>query len=68
VKARLFVDGRCVYYKKALFESGTLGPKCNSQDIIPFQTQCYGDSQDPPEKEIPLCTLKNFPHQIEHTI
>lgn len=23
---------------------------------------------DPPEETIPLCTLKNFPYQIEHTI
>lgn len=30
VKARLFVDGRCVWYGKPLFESGTLGTKCNS--------------------------------------
>lgn len=68
VHARLYVDGRCVFYAKHLFESGTLGTKCNSQVIIPFQTQSYGDSQDPPEESIPLCTLKNFPYQIEHTI
>jgi len=30
VKARLFVDGRCVWFGKPLFESGTLGTKCNS--------------------------------------
>ena len=30
VKARLFVDGRCVWYHKPLFESGTLGTKCHS--------------------------------------
>lgn len=30
VKARLFIDGRCVWFGKALFESGTLGTKCNS--------------------------------------
>lgn len=30
VKARLFVDSRCVFYNKPLFESGTLGTKCNS--------------------------------------
>lgn len=30
VKARLFVDARCVWYGKPLFESGTLGTKCNS--------------------------------------
>lgn len=68
IKARLFVDSRCVFYEKHLFESGTLGTKCNSQVIIPHQTQSYGDSQDPDEESIPLCTLKNFPHLIEHTI
>jgi ubiquitin-activating enzyme E1 len=25
VKARLYVDGQCVFYLKPLFESGTLG-------------------------------------------
>ena len=30
VKARLYVDGRCVFYQKPLLESGTLGTKCNS--------------------------------------
>jgi ubiquitin-activating enzyme E1 len=51
-----------------LFESGTLGTKCNTQVIVPYETQSYGDSQDPAEESIPLCTLKNFPYQIEHTI
>jgi len=68
VKARLFVDSRCVFYGKHLFESGTLGTKCNTQVVVPHQTQSYGDSQDPAEESIPLCTLKNFPYQIEHTI
>lgn len=36
--------------------------------IIPHKTQCYGDSQDPPEESIPMCTLRNFPNQIEHCI
>jgi len=30
VKARLYIDNRCVFYNKPLFESGTLGTKCNS--------------------------------------
>jgi ubiquitin-activating enzyme E1 len=30
VKARLFIDGRCVWFHKPLFEAGTLGTKCNS--------------------------------------
>ena len=44
IKARLYVDARCVWYNKPLLESGTLGTKANSQMIIPHQTQCYGDS------------------------
>ena len=68
IKARLYVDARCVWYEKPLLESGTLGTKANSQMVIPHQTQCYGDSQDPPEEAIPMCTLRNFPSQIEHCI
>lgn len=68
VHARKFVDSQCVFYGKHLFESGTLGTKCNSQIIVPHHTQSYGESEDPPEESIPLCTLKNFPYQIEHTI
>lgn len=35
IKARLYVDQRCVWYTKPLLESGTLGTKANSQMIIP---------------------------------
>lgn len=68
VQARLYVDQRCVYYKKSLLESGTLGTKGNTQVIVPHLTESYGSSRDPPEKSIPICTLKNFPYQIEHTL
>lgn len=36
--------------------------------VIPFVTESYGATQDPPEKSIPICTLKNFPNAIEHTL
>jgi ubiquitin-activating enzyme E1 len=68
VQARLYVDGRCVYYRKPLLEAGTLGAKGNTQVVIPRLTESYGSTRDPPEKEIPICTLKNFPNAIEHTI
>jgi len=54
--------------RKPLLESGTLGTKGNTQVILPFKTESYSSSQDPPEKGIPICTLKNFPNAIEHTI
>ena len=68
IHARLYVDQKCVWHEKPLLESGTLGTKANSQMIVPHKTQCYGDSQDPPEEAIPMCTLRNFPNQIEHCI
>ncbi|XP_077369679.1 ubiquitin-like modifier-activating enzyme 1 isoform X1 [Festucalex cinctus] len=68
VDARLYMDRRCVYYRKPLLESGTLGTKGNVQVVIPFLTESYSSSQDPPEKSIPICTLKNFPNTIEHTL
>ncbi|TBU00607.1 ubiquitin-activating enzyme, partial [Hamiltosporidium magnivora] len=57
IEARLYVDKRCITNKIPLCESGILGTKGNVQ---------Y--SRDPPDKSIPLCTIRNFPHCIEHTI
>uniref|UniRef100_A0A1W7R9A6 E1 ubiquitin-activating enzyme n=1 Tax=Hadrurus spadix TaxID=141984 RepID=A0A1W7R9A6_9SCOR len=68
VDARIYIDRRCVYYRKPLLESGTLGTKGNVQVVIPFLTESYSSSQDPPERSIPICTLKNFPNAIEHTL
>ena len=68
IDARIYMDRRCVYYHKPLIESGTLGTKGNVQVVIPFITESYSSTQDPPEKSIPICTLKNFPNAIEHTL
>ncbi len=68
VEARTYMDRRCVFYRLPLLESGTLGTKGNVQVVIPHLTESYSSSQDPPEKSIPICTLKNFPNQIEHTL
>ncbi|EZG71894.1 putative ubiquitin-activating enzyme E1 [Gregarina niphandrodes] len=68
VPSRLYIDGKCVWHMKPLIESGTLGTKGNVQVIVPRMTESYGDSRDPPEESIPLCTLRHFPNQIEHTM
>lgn len=68
VDARTYVDRRCVFFRKPLLESGTLGTKGNTQVILPHITESYSSSQDPPEKSFPMCTLKSFPNRIEHTI
>lgn len=68
IDARVYMDRRCVYYHKPLIESGTLGTKGNVQVVKPWLTESYSSTQDPPEKSIPICTLKNFPNAIEHTL
>eukprot|EP00980_Cylindrotheca_fusiformis_P002385 scaffold558_cov111-Cylindrotheca_fusiformis.AAC.3 len=68
VEARLYVDQRCVFYRLPMLESGTLGTKGNTQVVVPHLTENYGATRDPPEKSIPVCTLKNFPNQIQHTL
>ncbi|TDH73614.1 hypothetical protein CCR75_004733 [Bremia lactucae] len=69
VKARLYVDSKCVFHKLALLESGTLGTKCNVQVVIPYKTQSYADGPKDAEGDgIPMCTLRNFPSLIEHCI
>ncbi|OQR96570.1 ubiquitin activating enzyme, E1 family [Achlya hypogyna] len=68
VQARLYMDSRCLFYGLPMLESGTLGTKGNTQVVVPHVTENYGASRDPPEKSIPICTLKNFPNAIEHTL
>lgn len=68
VEARTYVDRRCVFFRKPLLESGTLGTKGNTQVVLPHMTESYSSSQDPPEKEFPMCTIRSFPNRIEHTI
>lgn len=67
-EAREYMDSRAVSLKIPLFDSGTLGTKGHTQTVLPFLTESYGSSRDPPEKDIPLCTIRNFPHLIEHCV
>lgn len=69
IEARKYVDNICFEKNLPLFESGTMGMKGNTQPVIPFLTETYSNSNDPVvEKEFPVCTIKNFPNSIQHTI
>ena len=45
VSARVYIDERCVEYKKPLIESGTLGSQGNVQIVLPNITESYSSSQ-----------------------
>lgn len=66
-EARIFINDKCFQYNKILIDSGTNGTKANSQVIIPYKTVGYSPSQDD-EKDIPMCTLRNYPTSINHCI
>ena len=69
IEARKYTDEQCFHKQLPLFESGTTGTKGNTQTVIPFLTETYSNSADPPqEKSFPICTIKNFPNEIQHTI
>lgn len=68
VNARNFVDALCLDNTKPMIDSGTLGTRGSVQSVIPHMTESYSTKQDPQEKEVPMCTLKNFPYLIEHCI
>nr|KAF6389340.1 ubiquitin like modifier activating enzyme 6 [Myotis myotis] len=68
VEARRYVDSRSVANLRPLLDSGTMGTKGHTEVIVPHLTESYSSHRDPPEEEIPFCTLKSFPSAIEHTI
>eukprot|EP00658_Telonema_sp_P-2_P080971 TRINITY_DN8170_c0_g3_i8.p1 TRINITY_DN8170_c0_g3~~TRINITY_DN8170_c0_g3_i8.p1 ORF type:complete len:2166 (-),score=571.50 TRINITY_DN8170_c0_g3_i8:147-6644(-) len=69
VKAREYVDQRCVALGKPLIDSGTTGTKGHVQVMLPHLTETWGDSNDPQDtEEFPVCTVKLFPSEIAHTI
>nr|XP_045598563.1 ubiquitin-like modifier-activating enzyme 1 [Procambarus clarkii]XP_045598564.1 ubiquitin-like modifier-activating enzyme 1 [Procambarus clarkii]XP_045598566.1 ubiquitin-like modifier-activating enzyme 1 [Procambarus clarkii] len=68
VEARRYMDRCCWQYQKPLLESGTLGTNGSVQVVVPHLTERYVIFQTPSEKSIPMCTLRNFPSAIEHTL
>ena len=66
--ARRYIDNQCTFYNKIFLESGTSGTSASSMVIYPHKTTCYDDLEKVINKEIPMCTLKSFPSQIEHCI
>ncbi|XP_054883482.1 ubiquitin-like modifier-activating enzyme 1 [Poeciliopsis prolifica] len=68
VEARVYLDKRCVLHQKPMLEGGTLGSKGHTLVVVPHLTESYGPGKSSSGNAIPLCTLKNFPHRIEHTL
>jgi len=68
VNARCYVSRKSTFFQKPVLESGISGTKGNVQVTLPHLTETYACSRDPPDKSIPISTLRSFPYHIEHTI
>lgn len=69
ITARLYVDSRCVASSVPMIDSGTLGTQGHVQVVLPQLTESYSSQEDPQvSTQIPLCTLKLFPHTMTHCI
>jgi len=45
-----------------------IGTKGNVEVVVPHPTESYSSSEETPQNCVPICTLKNFPNAIEHTL
>lgn len=68
IKSRIYVDDVCKKFNIPCIDCGTLGTKGSVQCIIPNLTETYNAQQDPPQKQIPVCTIKQFPYLFEHVV
>ena len=69
VEARKYIDSQCTLFNLNLIDSGTEGIKASTQLIIPKITMSYNETNSISlKKEIPICTLRQFPSIIEHCI
>ena len=68
LSARKYIDNLCTFYNKIFIDSGTEGTKANCDIYYPNKSICLNDLNFNIKKQIPMCTLKNFPTKIEHCI
>lgn len=67
-RAGVYLDGRCVEHRRPMLEGGTQGSRGHTLVVVPHLTESYEKGTPSSDGAIPLCTLKNFPHRIEHTL
>ena len=68
LKARKFIGRKIIFYSKPFIDSGTHGTKGTCDLYYPGKTVCFDDIPIKEKKEIPMCTLKQFPSEINHCI
>ena len=69
INTRKFMNEQCFKNNLPLFDSGIMGTKGNILPVIPFVSEYSSTLNDyTPENSYPLCVIKSFPNNINHTI
>ncbi|XP_030356571.1 ubiquitin-like modifier-activating enzyme 7 isoform X2 [Strigops habroptila] len=68
LEARAYLESCCFRYLTPLLDSGTEGPRGNVLAMVPHLTKLLGPAAAPEDDTFPLCTLRYFPHTIQHTL
>ncbi|NXL87100.1 UBA1 enzyme, partial [Alectura lathami] len=68
LKARAYLESRCVRSRTPLLDSGTEGMRGSVLAMVPPLSKQLAPASDPAAGSFPLCTLRYFPHAIEHTV
>ncbi|XP_051483773.1 ubiquitin-like modifier-activating enzyme 7 isoform X2 [Apus apus] len=68
LEARTYLESRCFRCRTPLLDSGTEGPRGNVLVTVPFLTKPPEPASAPADGTFPLCTLRYFPLNIQHTL
>lgn len=66
--AGAYLESCCFRYLTPLLDSGTEGPRGNVLAMVPHLTKLLGPAAAPEDDTFPVCTLRYFPHTIQHTL
>lgn len=66
--AGAYLEKRCICSRTPLLDSGTEGARGNVVAMVPPLTEPLGSATSSTDGTFPLCTLRYYPHTIEHTL
>ncbi|XP_030743465.1 ubiquitin-like modifier-activating enzyme 7 [Echinops telfairi] len=67
-QARRYVAARCTHYLKPMLEAGTLGTMGSTSVSVPHVTEVYKAPTASQDAGNPVCTVRFFPSNVEHTL
>uniref|UniRef100_A0A8C3VDA2 E1 ubiquitin-activating enzyme n=1 Tax=Catharus ustulatus TaxID=91951 RepID=A0A8C3VDA2_CATUS len=67
IEARTYLERRCLRCHTPLLDSGTEGTRGHVLAMVPSLTK-PPEPASPRDGTFPLCTLRHFPHTIQHTL